>query len=144
MERRSPHHPPPGVGRAGDVTQVQEITLDAWTACAWAQRGVQLDGLEPLQVLRVRTRNSTYDLVLAGDRPGELLVRGGRFFPHWTRVQLAGASLGRGCLKRHGIYAGFRMELYWGGRHVITSPVHSILKERAPRLDPSVSGIAIA
>jgi hypothetical protein len=46
-------------------------------------------------------------------------------------VQLAGASLGRGCLKRHGIYAGFRMEFYWGGRRVVTSPVQSILRERA-------------
>ena len=143
MERRSPHTPL-GAGPADDVTQVQEITLDAWTGCAWAQRGLQLDALETLQVLRVRTRNSTYDLALAGDQHGDVIVRGGRYFPDWTRVQLAGASLGRGCLKRHGIYAGFRMEFYWGGRRVVTSPVHSILTERAPLLDHSASAIAVA
>ena len=141
MRRRSPHHTPLGAGQA-DVTQVQEITLDAWTGCAWAQRGLQLDALETLQVLRVRTRNSNYDLAVAGDGPGDVLVRGGRYFPDWTRVQLAGASLGRGCLKRHGIYAGFRMEFYWCGRRVVTSPVHSILTERAPLLDRSASAMA--
>lgn len=144
MRRRASHHTPPDVGAAGDVTQVQEITLDAWTACAWAQRGLQLEALETLQVLRVRTRNSTYELTRAGDRPEDVLVRGGRYFPDWTRVQLAGASLGRGCLKRHGIYAGFRMEFYWGGRRLVTSPVHSILTERAPLLDLAASATAIA
>lgn len=144
MEGRSPHYSSPGTAPGDEVTQVLEITLDAWTACAWAQCGLQLDALEPLQVLRVRTRNSTYDLAVAGDQPGDLLVRGGRFFPDWTRVQLAGASLGRGCLKRHGIYAGFRMEFYWAGRHVVTSPVQSILSERARPLEQDVSGLAIA
>ena len=131
MPRNSPQHTPPHGRPADDITQVHEITLDAWTGCAWAQRGLQLDTLETLQVLRVRTQNSTYDLALAGDRPGDLLVRGGRYFPDWTRVQLAGASLGGGCLKRLGIYAGFRMEFYWNGRRVVTSPVRSILRERA-------------
>ena len=118
--------------KSPDDTRIEQVTLDAWTECAWAERGIQLDALEPLQILHVRTRNSTYHLALAGDGPGDLLVRGGRYFPDWTRVQLAGASLGPGCLKRHGIYAGFRMELYWGGRRVVTSPVQSILTERAP------------
>lgn len=130
MRRTAPLHLP-RAARPDDDTQVQAVTLDAWTGCAWAQRGLQLDALDALQVLRVRTRNSTYDLAVAGETPGEVLVRGGQYFPEWTRAQLAGASLGGGCLKRHGIYAGFRMEFYSGGRRIVTSPVQSIVRERA-------------
>ena len=135
MPRQFPQAIVPGAPPAGDVTQIEQITLDSWTDFAWAQSGLQLAALEPLQVLRVRTRNTTYDLAPAGDNPGDVLVRGGKFFPEWTHAQLAGASLGRGCLKRHGIYAGFRMEFYSAGQRVVTSPVQSILTELAPRLD---------
>lgn len=137
MRRTPPHSTPLAAGSAGDVTQVQEITLDAWTGCAWGERGLQLEAVETLVVLRVRTRNSTYELAPSGEGPGDVLVRGGQYFPAWTRVQLAGASLGRGCLKRHGIYAGFRMEFYWAGRRVITSRVHSIITQPAPLLERS-------
>ena len=137
MPEESPQAIVPGAAAAGAVTRIEEITLDSWTDFAWAQRGLQLAALQPLQVLRVRTRNTTYDLAPAGDNPGDVLVRGGKFFPDWTRVQLAGASLGRGCLKRHGIYAGFRMEFYSAGQRVVTSAVQSILTERTPLLDRS-------
>ena len=114
------------------VTQIRAVTLDAWTACSWTQRGVQIDGLAPLQVAQVRTRNSTYEVAVAGDRAGDVFVRGGRYFPEWTRVQLAGASLGGACLKRHGIYIGFCVEFYSSGRRVVTSRVRSIIREGAP------------
>jgi hypothetical protein len=137
MRRRFPHEGHPDTGRGDEVTRIQAITLESWTDCAWAQRGLQLEALDSLQVLRIRTRNSTYHLAHAGGGPGEILVRGGRYFPDWTRVQLAGASLGRGCLKRHGIYAGFRMEFYSAGRRVVTSPVLSILTDGTPLLGRS-------
>lgn len=144
MRRTFPHDASRSAAAAGDVTQVQAITLDAWTGWAWGQRGLQLEALETLQVLRVRTRNSTYELALAGDGPGDVFVRGGQYFPDWTRVQLAGASLGRGCLKRHGIYAGFRMEFYWAGRRVVTSPVQSILREQPPQVHRSEAAVAVS
>ena len=135
MQPSSAHDTPLAAETPGEVTRVEQITLDAWTGCAWRERGLQLDGVEPLEVLRVRTRNSTYELAPAGDEPGAILVRGGRYFPDWTRVHLAGASLGRGCLKRNGIYAGFRMEFYWAGRRVVTSRVQSILTQKTGTLN---------
>jgi hypothetical protein len=56
----------------------------------------------------------------------EILVRGGRFFPVYTRVHLAGASLGGSFLKVHGIYVGFSMELCGEEGPIITSAVQRI------------------
>ena len=39
----------------------------------------QLDELEDLHLLRVRTINTTYEIAVAGGAPGEILVRGGRY-----------------------------------------------------------------
>lgn len=108
-----------------EVTVERGTTLDAWLAHSW-NAGVQVDELQGLQALRVRTRNSTYDLAIVEGTPGEVLVRGGRYFPEWTRVHLAGATLGGGLLKRFGVHVGLRMEFYWRGRRVVTSPVHAI------------------
>jgi hypothetical protein len=54
------------------------------------------------------------------------MVRGGAFFPDFTRVRVAGSSLGGSFLKLHGIYIGFRMELADGARMVVTSPVETV------------------
>ena len=88
--------------------------------------GVQVDELPPLERLVVRTCNSRYELTVLSPYNGEVMVRGGRFFPEFTRVRLAGASLGGSFLKMRGIYVGFSMELWCDGETVITSPVRSI------------------
>ena len=110
------------------TTQVAAVaTLDRWLAHSW-DRGVQVDSLQGLQALRVRTRNSTYHLAVVAGTPGDVLVRGGRYFPDWTQVHLAGATLGGGLLKRFGVYVGLRIEFHWRGRRVVTSPVHAIAR----------------
>jgi hypothetical protein len=108
-----------------ETPRAQVSTLDDWLRHSWDD-GVQIDELDDLQALRVATMNSTYDLAIVSARTGEVLVRGGRYFPDWTTVQLLGCSLGGGLLKRHGVHVGFRMELYWAGRVVITSMVQAI------------------
>jgi len=100
-------------------------TVDGWLRHAWDE-AVQVDRLDDLQALRVETENSTYDIAIAEARTGDILIRGGRYFPGWTRVQLLGCSLGGGLLKRHAVHVGFRVEVYWEGRIVITSPVRAI------------------
>ena len=101
------------------------VTVDGWLRHAWDE-AVQVDRLEDLQALRVETENSTYDIAIAEARNGDVLIRGGRYFPGWTSVQLLGCSLGGGLLKRHAVHVGFRKEVYWEGRIVITSPVRAI------------------
>jgi hypothetical protein len=110
---------------AFETPTVRGGTLDSWLAFPW-HLGAQLDELEDLHLLRVRTINTTYEIAVAGGAPGEILVRGGRYFPEWTRAHLVGSTLGGGFLKRYGIHSGLRMEICWKRRRVITSPVQTI------------------
>ncbi len=136
---RSARLPTPGAPVVQHDTRIVRLvrggTLDHWLTRAW-DNGVQIDRLDDLQTLVVQTRNSTYELAIVSSRAGKMLVRGGRYFPAWTPVQFAGSSFGGSLLKRHGVYVGMRMELHWAGRHVITSPVHSIA--RATAVHPTV------
>jgi hypothetical protein len=120
-----PTHAFPPPADTGEIPLTRVSTLDGWLKHSWSD-GVQVDELDDLHALRVETMNSTYDVAIVSARTGEVLVRGGRYFPDWTTVQLLGCSLGGGLLKRHGVYAGFRMELYWAGRVVITSIIQAI------------------
>ena len=110
----------------GEVPVVRGTTLDAWVSHRW-EHGLQIDDLEDLQTLRVETRNSTYDVAVVSGPAGKVLVRGGHYFRDWTPVLLLGSSFGGGLLKRHGVYVGLRLEFFWCGRVVITSPVYAIV-----------------
>jgi len=118
-------------------------TLDRWLSYPW-DNGVQVDQLEDLTALHVETQNSTYDLAIVAARAGEILVRGGRYFPDWTPAQLVGCSLGGGLLKRHGVHVGFTMELYSGGRLILTSPVRAINLGPAVRSDMVIETVGPA
>ena len=98
------------------------VSLGEWLALSW-EDSIQLAALEGLDLLRIRTRNSTYDVAILDPATGEVLVRGGRYFPDWTHGRLVGCSFGRGLLRCRTVRVGMRLELCAGGRHVITSTV---------------------
>jgi hypothetical protein len=99
--------------------------LDTWSDLPWAN-GVQLAELRALETLEVRTKNTVYEITVMDARSGEVLVRGGRFFPAYTRVRLAGASLAGSFLKLLGIYVGFSIEFASGGETIVTTRVRQI------------------
>jgi hypothetical protein len=107
-------------------------SLDAWTTHDW-RLGVQLENVNALEALVVRTANSTYEITVLSPPTGEILVRGGAFFPVVTRARLAGASLGGSFLKRHGIYVGFRLEFVSDQTPIVTTPVQTISRGPNPR-----------
>jgi len=84
--------------------------LDAWSDSNWND-GVQIDQIEELTTLAVRTTNSVYEITVLNGRTGEVLVRGGEFFPVRTPVRLEGSTCGGSILKKCGIYVGLRMEI---------------------------------
>lgn len=101
--------------------------LSTWSNHDWGQdSGVQVDTLRDMDRILVRTYNSVYELIVRSGTQGEVLIRGGKFFPAFTRILLSGSSLGGSFLKRLGIYVGFRMELFLDGETIITSPVTAI------------------
>jgi hypothetical protein len=99
--------------------------LDTWSSHSWTE-GLQLEALHDMEKLTVRTENSTYDITVISGRSGEILIRGGRFFPEFTQARLAGSSLGGSFLKLRGIYVGFSLEVHFEQRMIITSRVRNI------------------
>ena len=99
--------------------------LDNWSGDPWTN-GVQIDRMEDMEKLGVQTRNSFYEITVIDGPSGEILVRGGQYFPELTRARLAGATLGGSFCKMRGIYTGFRMEINADGKRTITTPVESI------------------
>jgi hypothetical protein len=109
--------------------------LDTWSASPWSD-GVQLANLHPLETLEVQTKNTVYEITVMDPQCGDVLVRGGKFFPVYTRVRLAGASLAGSFLKLLGIYVGFSMELHTDEGAIITTRVREIAVLR-PSVLPS-------
>ncbi len=99
--------------------------LDTWSSDPWAN-GLQIDAREDMEKLAVKTWNSDYEIVIIEGRSGEVLVRGGQFFPELTPARLTGATLGGSFCKMRGIYVGFRMEINAHGTRYVTTPVESI------------------
>jgi len=125
-------HPRSSSGTASQRLSPAGSSLDAWTAHDW-RSGLQLENVTALEALVVRTANSTYEITVLSPLTGEVLVRGGAFFPVVTRARLAGASLGGSFLKRHGIYVGFRLEFVSDQTPIITTPVQTISRGTDPR-----------
>jgi hypothetical protein len=107
-------------------------TLDYWSSEAWAN-GIQTEQLEDMQKLFVRTKNSLFEITIIDRWTGDILVRGGQFFPELTPVCLAGATLGGSFLKVRGIYVGFQMEITSvdADLRVLTTRVRTIAVETA-------------
>jgi hypothetical protein len=99
-------------------------SLESWTRHDWSH-GVLLPHLGPHDQVIVRTRNSTYEIIVIEPQTASVLVRGGSFFPEFSPARVAGSSLGGGFLKVHGVYAGFQMELVAGER-ILTTRVQTV------------------
>jgi hypothetical protein len=113
--------PRTSAGRA----QASAHSLDRWCAHEW-RNGIQIPALEPLDRLLVRTCNHVYEVIVLDPCAAEVMVRGGHYFPEFTRARVTGSSLGGGFLKLHGIYTGFRLELHSEAQAIVTSPVRTI------------------
>ena len=112
--------------------------LSTWSERDWQRAdGVQLDCLEHMQRLLVRTHQHMYEIFVRCGATGDVLVRGGRFFQEFTEARLTGSSLGGGFLKQYGIYVGLRIEFNIEGETVVTAPIFSIEVQSLDTLDSS-------
>ena len=103
-------------------------TLDDVADKIAATEGVNLADLEPLTTLVVRTCHSLYRIIVWRDTT--VLVQGGRHFPDTVFGRINGSSLRGSPLKLGWIGVGLRMEIWVGGRLIVTSPVREITIER--------------
>jgi hypothetical protein len=96
-----------------------------WAEHEWSA-GIELSALAGLEQFAVRTKNTTYEITVLTPATGEVLVRGGQFFPEHTRAELAGCSLGGSFLKVRSIHPGFLMELVHAGQRIVTTRVREV------------------
>ena len=107
------------------VTCSARALLDTWSSHAWTE-GVQLERMQDMETLAVGTENSLYEITVISGQAGDILIRGGKFFPEFTPAKLAGSSLGGSFLKLRGIYVGFNLEIHFDQRVIVTSRVRRI------------------
>ena len=99
--------------------------LDVWSQSPW-RNGIQIDELDEVQRIRVRTVYGLYEITVIDGRNGEILVKGGKYIPDLTEGQLTGATLGGSFCKMRGIYPGFKMEFVANGQRLVTSTVQTV------------------
>jgi hypothetical protein len=97
--------------------------LDAWADSEWTH-GIQIDQVPEMETVAVHTQNSVYEITILCGKTGEVLVRGGRFFPEWTPALLAGSTFGGSMLKVGGIYLGMRLEIVPEPVEMVSEVVH--------------------
>jgi hypothetical protein len=116
--------------QAGQTPQTIPVAaaLDSWARGPWTD-GVQIEQMDEMQSLLVRTRNTWYEITVIDGRSGEVVVSGGQFFPMATRARLAGATFGGSILKLRGIYIGLQMEINTENGPLLTTRVKMIAVE---------------
>src|SRR2546426_1139782 len=119
------HHKEESQERVTDETLPRGAVLDVWSQNPWSN-GTQIDELEEMQRIHVRTLYSLYEITVIDGRNGDILVKGGEYLPDLTEGRLTGATLGGSFCKMRGIYPGFRMEFVANGRRLVTSTVQTV------------------
>ena len=107
------------------ATPLITCALDDWTDSDCTD-GVQIEDLSALETLSVRTRNTTYHIIVTSPDSGDVLVRGGARFPEFTSARVCGSTRGGTLLKCAGVYSGLHLELECEGRRIVTSTVISV------------------
>jgi hypothetical protein len=114
-----------------DRVPASPADLRWWSEREWSA-GVHLDRLAGLEQFAVRTRNTTYEITVMSPATGDVMIRGGKYFPEHTRAQLAGCSLGGSFLKVRTVHPGFAMELLHEGQRIVTTRVREITLRPVP------------
>src|SRR4029453_2663972 len=127
-------HKVPGQSSNQTTAVPAAAVLSTWNNHSWDD-GLQNDKLSALDRLTVLTQHSTYEIVIVSPANGEVLVRGGEFFPEFTSVRLPGSTPGGSLLKMRSIHLCFRVEFGVGRGVIVTSPVRTISVASVPHVD---------
>lgn len=86
--------------------------------------GIQFDRMAELTTLAVRTVNSLYEITILDGSAGDVLVRGGCYFPERTATKLNGSSFGGSFLRRRWICPGMLLEFVPQPVEIVTRTVY--------------------
>ena len=110
---------------AGELSFAVAMPLED-QATPQPDEAIQLDSCDAFQWIIVRTRRSVYEIFVLCGEAGEVMVRGGRYFPEFRHATIAGSTFG-GCAVRVGsICPGCYMELEVDGKSFVTSRIETV------------------
>ena len=101
------------------------MTIDGWLRRE-PELAIELDSCAPFERIEVKTHGNVYEVIVIDGRAGEVLVRGGRFFPELRSAILTGSTAGGSILKLRSLEVGLSMEFLTDNRFVITSAVEAL------------------
>lgn len=92
---------------------------------------IRLDSCVAFERIAVKTQSSLYEVIVLCGRTGEVLIRGGRFFPEFRRAILTGSTAGGSALKLRTIDVGLRIELRDDLKLYTTTAVEAVSREES-------------
>ena len=95
-------------------------------ATSLPEEAIQLDSCPAFQWIVVRTRRSVYDIIVLSGDAGEVMVRGGRYFPEFQSATIAGSTFGGRAVRLGSICVGCYLELHVNGESFITSRIQAV------------------
>ena len=90
-----------------------EVSIDV-TSCA------------AFETIVAKTGSSVYELIVLGNEPGKVLVRGGKHFTTFCRAVIVGSMQHGGAIERYTVGIGLRMKFYLENMVIVTSAVESL------------------
>jgi hypothetical protein len=102
-------------------TELMSSSVDV--ASAPGQDAVCLDQCACFESFEVTTSHSLYRITILEGRYGEVLVRGGRFFPRYRHAALLGSTDEKGVLRSKTIVVGHHLKFRADKQAVTTSQV---------------------
>jgi len=87
---------------------------------------IRLESCSELESIVVRTRSSVYELIVLCGDTGEVMIRGGQFFPEFRRATVVGSTFGGSCIMLRSLCVGLRLELRVDRESFLTSRIQSI------------------
>lgn len=98
-------------------------------AAADSGHDIRLESCDEFERIIIRTRNSTYEVIVLSGDTGEVMVRGGEFFNTFRHAMLAGSIFGCTSVKLKMICVGCHLEFRVDGKSVITSRVTCVSRQ---------------
>jgi hypothetical protein len=83
------------------------------------------------ETIVANTASSVYELIVQRGDCGDVLVRGGNYFPDFCPVLFLGSFKNGRVVERHTIHIGLRMAFCFGNRIIVTSRVQSLSRHPA-------------
>lgn len=104
-------------------------------------KGVELESIAPFDTIWVRTLNTCYRIFLLDPTTGRALVEGGFHFAEPAEVMVSGSTLDGCPLQNAWIGIGLRLEMWFDGKLISTSPIQSVRVEHHTANEPITEAI---